>query len=125
MINNKAKLELTNILGIKLIPFLCLQLKRENREGKLLTVVDCYMKQHGISKQETLSKFIELVEDGWKKVNMEWAMRTSIPKDMAEQLVNYARIAEVTYKNCEDGYTNPEKFLAPYMVALFVDPIAI
>ncbi|KAK6161730.1 hypothetical protein DH2020_005111 [Rehmannia glutinosa] len=97
--------------------------ERENREGKMLTVVDCYMKHHGVSKQEALSKFVDLVEDGWKNVNNEWVTKSSIPKEMVEQLLNYGRVAEVTYKNCEDGYTNPNKFLAPQIAAIFVDPI--
>ncbi|KAL0358526.1 UNVERIFIED_CONTAM: Gamma-curcumene synthase [Sesamum angustifolium] len=99
--------------------------ERENRGGKMLTVVDCYMQQHGVSKQETLAKFAELVEDGWKNVTAEWVAKTSVAKEMVEQLLNYARIAEVTYKNSQDGYTNPDKFLAPQIAALFVDPIAI
>ncbi|KAL0435391.1 UNVERIFIED_CONTAM: Gamma-cadinene synthase [Sesamum radiatum] len=100
--------------------------ERENKEGQMLTAVDCYMKQHGVSKEETLNKFMELAEDGWKDLNTEWVTKTStVPKDTVEQLLNYARVAEVTYKNCQDGYTNPEKYLAPQIIALFVDPIAI
>ncbi|KAK6138514.1 hypothetical protein DH2020_027743 [Rehmannia glutinosa] len=99
--------------------------ERENREGKLLTVVDCYMKHYGVSKQEALSKFVELIEDGWKNVNKEWVTSSSIPKEMVEQLLNYVRVAEVTYKNKEDGYTYPEKYLAPQIAAIFVDPIVI
>uniref|UniRef100_A0A1W7HBY5 Putative gamma-cadinene synthase n=1 Tax=Scoparia dulcis TaxID=107240 RepID=A0A1W7HBY5_SCODU len=97
--------------------------ERENRGGEMLTAVDCYIKQYGVSKQEAVEKFVELVEDGWKDVNTEWVAKTSIPKDFFEGLLNYARVAEVTYKNCQDGYTNPEKFLAPQIRALFVDPI--
>ncbi|KAK6161726.1 hypothetical protein DH2020_005107 [Rehmannia glutinosa] len=70
--------------------------ERENREGKLLTVVDCYMKHYGVSKQEALSKFVELIEDGWKNVNKEWVTSSSIPKEMVEQLLNYARVAETS-----------------------------
>ncbi|GFQ04033.1 gamma-cadinene synthase [Phtheirospermum japonicum] len=101
--------------------------ERENREGKLPTVVDCYMKEHaGVSKQEALAKFRELVENGWKDLNKEWVdSKSSIHKEMVQQLLNYARIAEVTYKNSEDGYTNPEKFLAPQIAAAFVDPFII
>ncbi|KAI3470009.1 hypothetical protein Pfo_026672 [Paulownia fortunei] len=93
--------------------------------GKMVTVVDCYMKQHGLSKQETLSKFAELAEDGWKDVNTEWVTKISVPREMVEQLLNYARMAEFLYKNCEDGFTDPEKNLAPQVVALSVDPILI
>ncbi|KAL7145231.1 hypothetical protein ABFS83_07G066900 [Erythranthe nasuta] len=100
--------------------------ERENKEGKYLTVVDCYIKHYGISKEEVLSMFEVLVEDAWKDISNEWANKAgSIPKDIVEQVVNYARAAEVTYRNSEDGITNPEKKLAPHIVALFVDPIVI
>ncbi|KAL7105814.1 hypothetical protein ACP275_07G069200 [Erythranthe tilingii] len=101
--------------------------ERENKEGTLPTVVDCYMKHHGISKEKVLSMFEVLVEDAWKDISKEWANKAagSIPKEMVEQLVNYARAAEVTYRNGEDGYTNPKKNLGPHIVALFVDPIVI
>ncbi|KAL0419573.1 UNVERIFIED_CONTAM: Cis-muuroladiene synthase [Sesamum radiatum] len=56
----------------------------------------------------------------------EWVMKTStVPKDTVKQLLDYARLAAVTYKNCQDGFTNPKKYLAPQIIALFVDPIAI
>lgn len=101
--------------------------ERENRDGKMVTVVDCYMRQYGVSKEEALSRFEELVEDGWKKINTEWAKGSSgsVPKHFVEQLLNYGRIAEVTYKHSEDGYTNPEKFLAPQIAAVFIDPIPV
>ncbi|KAI3449956.1 hypothetical protein Pfo_006621 [Paulownia fortunei] len=99
--------------------------ERESKQGQILTGVDFYMKQHGLSMQETVDKFVELAEDAWKDLNTEWMAKTSIPKDMVEQVLNYARVAEVMYKNIQDGFTNPEKYLAPLIVALFVDPIII
>ncbi|KAK4478572.1 hypothetical protein RD792_014057 [Penstemon davidsonii] len=108
--------------------------ERENRGGEMLTAVDCYMKHHGVSKEEALEKFVELAEDGWKDVNKEWIKMTcsssnndsNIPKeDMIDQLINYARVAEVTYKNCADGYTYPEFFLGPQIAAQFLHPIII
>ncbi|CAA0815536.1 Alpha-humulene/(-)-(E)-beta-caryophyllene synthase [Striga hermonthica] len=98
---------------------------RENREGKMLTVVDCYMKNHNVSRKEALSKFKEFVENGWKNMNTEWVAKSSIPKEMVVQVINYGRVAEVTYKNSIDHYTCPEKFMTPVITATFVDPIAI
>lgn len=90
------------------------------------TVVDWFTKDQGLLKQEGLSKLMQLVEEGWKDINMEWTMITSsIPKEMVEQLVNYVRISAVTYKNNDDGYTNPEKVLAPHIEAIFIEPIDI
>ncbi|KAH6770146.1 hypothetical protein C2S52_014949 [Perilla frutescens var. hirtella] len=99
--------------------------ERENREGKLPTVVDCYMKDKGVSKLEALSQFSKLIEDGWKDITAEWAKGSSVPKEMVEQLLNYGRVAEVTYNNEEDGYTYPEKYLGPQIASLYVDPLPI
>ncbi|KAG8389004.1 hypothetical protein BUALT_Bualt02G0184300 [Buddleja alternifolia] len=72
--------------------------QREEKGGEMLTAVDCYIQQHGGSKSQVLNKFVELVEDAWKDVNTAWITKTCIiPKDMVEQLLNYARVAEVTF----------------------------
>ncbi|KAL3649970.1 hypothetical protein CASFOL_006373 [Castilleja foliolosa] len=99
------------------------------REGKLLTVVDCYMKEHpGVSKQATLAKFREGVENRWKDIihNMKEKAKWVDPgtNEMVELFLNYARNASVTYKD-SDGFSNPEKSWAPQIAATFVDPIVI
>lgn len=99
--------------------------ERENREGKLPTVVDCYMKDKGVSKQEALSEFSMLVENGWKDITAEWVKSSTAHKELVEHLLNYGRVAEVTYKNREDGYTDPEKYLGPQIAALYMDPIPV
>ncbi|KAL0459212.1 UNVERIFIED_CONTAM: hypothetical protein Slati_0548400 [Sesamum latifolium] len=72
-------------------------------------------------------RLVELVEDAWKDLNTEWITETSIlARDIvAEQLLNYVRVSELTYENCQDGLPNPEKDMAPWLVALIVDPILI
>lgn len=100
-------------------------MKRENKGDQVLTAIDCYMKQYGVSKKEALNKFAELAEDEWKDINKEWLKTASIPHDVAVMSLNYARAAETTYKNFDDGLSNPEKYLAPQLAALFVNPIII
>ncbi|KAL0454375.1 UNVERIFIED_CONTAM: Gamma-curcumene synthase, partial [Sesamum latifolium] len=76
---------------------------------KYTTAVDCYAKQY-VSKEETVDKFNELYENAWKDFNTEWSTEIStISKDMMEQLLNYARAAEVNYRNGRDAYANPKK----------------
>ncbi|KAL0459235.1 UNVERIFIED_CONTAM: Vetispiradiene synthase 1 [Sesamum latifolium] len=88
--------------------------------------MDCYAKQFGVSKEETVNKFNELFENAWKDFNTEWITEICTTlKDMMEQLLNHARVAEVNYKNGRDGYTNPQKYLATEIAAIFVDPIPI
>ncbi|PIN23179.1 (+)-gamma-cadinene synthase [Handroanthus impetiginosus] len=99
--------------------------ERENMGGKQLTVMDCYMKEHGVSKQEACSKFAELIEEGWKDLNTEWITKThSIPEHILVQLLNYVREARATYNNGEDRVTNPQ-VLVPCIHALFVEPIVV
>ncbi|KAL0459211.1 UNVERIFIED_CONTAM: Gamma-cadinene synthase [Sesamum latifolium] len=101
--------------------------ERESKGGNLPIAIRCYMKQYGVLKEEAQDKFVELVEDAWKELNTEWIAETSIlARDIvAEQLLNYARVSELTYENRQDGYSNPEKYMAHQLVALFVDPILI
>ncbi|KAL0413490.1 UNVERIFIED_CONTAM: Gamma-cadinene synthase, partial [Sesamum radiatum] len=69
--------------------------EQERRGGNIPTAVDCYAKQYGVSKEETVNKFNELFENAWKDFNKDWSTEIStISKDMMEQLLNYARIAE-------------------------------
>ncbi|KAL0459233.1 UNVERIFIED_CONTAM: Cis-muuroladiene synthase [Sesamum latifolium] len=99
--------------------------ERESRGGNIPTAVDCYAKQYGVSKEETVDKFNELFENAWKDFNTEWSTEIStISKDMMEQLLNYARAAEVNYRNGRDAYANPQK-IAGQIAAVFMDPIVI
>ncbi|KAH6809077.1 hypothetical protein C2S51_026860 [Perilla frutescens var. frutescens] len=98
----------------------------QSKEGKMLTIVDCYMKDKGVSREEAISAFQEIIEDGWKHVNEEWVNSTStVPKEMVEQFLNILRMAELTYNNNEDAFTDPDKYFTPLAVALLVDPILI
>ncbi|EYU43029.1 hypothetical protein MIMGU_mgv1a004446mg [Erythranthe guttata] len=105
--------------------------QRERKEGRMLTGVDFYMKEHGISVEETADKFVELADEAWKDLNEEWIVNSgktgrgyyrNIPKDMVEMVLNYARVAELNYRSLQDGFTKPE-ILAPHIATLFVDPI--
>ncbi|KAL7113439.1 hypothetical protein ACP275_04G060500 [Erythranthe tilingii] len=102
--------------------------QRERKEGKVLTGVDFYMKQHSVSVEETTSKFVELIEDGWKELNREW-MNTSennnsIPKDILVIILNYARVADSHYRSGDDGFAKPQ-VMSPHIAALFVEPLII
>ncbi|KAL0435408.1 UNVERIFIED_CONTAM: Gamma-curcumene synthase [Sesamum radiatum] len=99
--------------------------ERESRGGNIPTAVDCYANQYGVSNEETVNKFNELFENAWKDFNKEWSTEIStISKDMMEQLRNYARAAEVNYRNGRDAYANPQN-IAGQIAAVFMDPIVV
>ncbi|XP_047975453.1 gamma-cadinene synthase-like [Salvia hispanica] len=99
--------------------------ERENKKGELPTVVDCYMKDKSASKQEALSKFMELIEIGWKDVNEELVKIKCVPKKVVDKVVNFGRIAEVLYKNKVDGYTYPEKQLVSHIANLYINLLLV
>ncbi|KAL0389338.1 UNVERIFIED_CONTAM: Gamma-cadinene synthase [Sesamum calycinum] len=79
----------------------------------------------GSDEKETVDKFKQLCENAWKDFNTEWSTEIStVSKDMMEQLLNYARAAEVNYRNGRDAYTHPQK-IAGQIAAVFMHPIAI
>ncbi|KAG6435391.1 hypothetical protein SASPL_100263 [Salvia splendens] len=98
---------------------------RESKGGQVLTAIDCYMKQHGVTKQETLSEFARRVEEGWMDVNKEWVQTAFVPREIALQFLNYPRMCDATYNNCNgDAYTDPQ-MAKSNVVALFIEPIPI
>ena len=99
--------------------------KRESKGGQMLTVVDCYMKQHGVTKQEALSKFAQLYEEEWMDLNKEWVETSFVSTEIAIQFLNHARMIDANYSNNNgDGYTDPQKGKSN-VVALLIDPILI
>ncbi|KAG6395262.1 hypothetical protein SASPL_145903 [Salvia splendens] len=68
----------------------------ETKRGQLAIGVESYMKENGVTKEEAMAKFMELY-----------------------------RVTYVTYKDKEDGYTQPEKVLKPHILALLVDAFEV
>ncbi|KAL6558026.1 hypothetical protein OROMI_018376 [Orobanche minor] len=98
----------------------------EKARGQVASGIECYMKEYGVTKEDAMSKFLEISTNAWKDSNEEY-LRPSCCKyrDVMKKLLNFNRIIEVTYRNHEDGYTNPEKLLKPLITALFVEPIEV
>ncbi|WMV12201.1 hypothetical protein MTR67_005586 [Solanum verrucosum] len=97
----------------------------EKDRGQIVTGIECYMRDHGVSTEEAMEKFQEMVEIVWKDLN-EGILRPSTPVSMKihTRILNLARIMDVIYKHNQDGYTHPEKVvLKPHTIALLVDSI--
>ncbi|XP_057772198.1 germacrene A synthase-like [Salvia miltiorrhiza] len=100
--------------------------KIEKERGQVATGIDCYMRENGVTKEEAIAKFWEMSRNAWKECNEE-CLRPSCYKsrDILTRILNCGRLVDVTYKNNEDGYTNPEKVLKPHIVGLLVDPFEV
>ncbi|KAL7159513.1 hypothetical protein ABFS83_01G031900 [Erythranthe nasuta] len=96
----------------------------EKKRGQVTTGIDCYMKEHGVSKQVAIQCLHEKIEVGWKEMN-EGILDNSVSMEIRMRVFNWARVAEITYKHKHDGYTYPEKGLKPHVVALLLQSFEI
>ncbi|KAL3838505.1 hypothetical protein ACJIZ3_023096 [Penstemon smallii] len=122
-LSNKPKMLVAGLKVCRLIDDIATY-EVEKERGQIATGIECYMKEYGATKEETVNKFMEMVNDAWKDINEE-CLRPSTPdsRDVLMRILNLERIIDVTYKNNQDGYTQPEKVLKPHIIALFVNPI--
>ncbi|RVW37312.1 (-)-germacrene D synthase [Vitis vinifera] len=96
----------------------------EQKRGHVASAVECYMKQHGASEQETRDEFKKQVRDAWKDINQECLMPTAVPMTVLMRILNLARVMDVVYKH-EDGYTHSGTFLKDLVTSLLIDSVPI
>nr|A0A140KFG9.1 RecName: Full=Hedycaryol synthase; AltName: Full=(2E,6E)-hedycaryol synthase; AltName: Full=Terpene synthase 1; Short=CbTps1 [Camellia brevistyla]BAU68096.1 hedycaryol synthase [Camellia brevistyla] len=93
----------------------------EQERGHVATGLDCYMKQHGVSKQEAIVELYKMIENAWRDINEEMLKPTAISMKLLIHVLNLSRISDVVYKYV-DGYTHPE-IIKDHVISLFEDPI--
>nr|AVT42335.1 casbene synthase [Euphorbia pekinensis] len=97
--------------------------KTEQARGHVASSIDCYMKQHGGTKEEAVKVLEKMARDCWKEMNEEMMRPTEFSVDMLMRIVNLVRLTDVSYKY-GDGYTDSQQ-LKGFVKGLFVDPIPL
>ncbi|KAK3021982.1 hypothetical protein RJ639_045677 [Escallonia herrerae] len=96
----------------------------EQERGHVASAVECYMKRHGCSKEETYAEFQKQVTNAWKDINQECLRPTAVPMPLLTRVVNLARVMDLLYKD-EDGYTNSKTFVKELVTSVLVDPVSM
>ena len=86
--------------------------------------VQCYMKEHGVSKEEAVNELRKMIESAWKDMNEECLRPIKVPMPFLIRVLNNTRFMDVMYKEA-DTYTNSGGIMKDYITLLFVDPIPI
>ncbi|KAH1221405.1 putative terpene synthase 2 [Glycine max] len=94
----------------------------EQERGHVVSSLDCYMKQHNTSRQDTIEELLKLVESAWKDINAACLNPTQVPMKFLMRVVNLARMMDVLYKD-EDSYTNAGGIMKDYIKILLVNKI--
>ncbi|KAG5601075.1 hypothetical protein H5410_032445 [Solanum commersonii] len=77
----------------------------EQERGHVTSIIECYLKEYGASKQDAYIKFQKEVSNAWKDINKEFFCPTEIPMFVLERVLNLTCVIDTLYKE-EDEYTN-------------------
>ncbi|XP_047166783.1 probable terpene synthase 2 isoform X1 [Vigna umbellata] len=91
----------------------------EQERQHVVSSIQCYMKEHKISRKCVIEELRKLVENAWKDINDACLAPTQVPMNFLMRVVNFARVIDVLYKD-EDIYTNAEGIMKDHIEALLV-----
>ncbi|MCD7459556.1 hypothetical protein HAX54_041292 [Datura stramonium] len=97
----------------------------EKSRGQIVTGIECYKRDYGVTTEEAMTKFREMAETAWKDVNEGILRPTPVSMEFLARILNLTRLINIVYEYNQDGYTHPEKVLKHHIIALLVDPIII
>ncbi|XP_057414842.1 (-)-germacrene D synthase-like [Lotus japonicus] len=93
----------------------------EQERGHVASAIECYMRQHHVTKQEATEELCRQVASAWKDINQECLDSTEIPKPLITVIVNLTRVMEVLYKD-GDGYTHSQGSTKNDIASLLLNP---
>lgn len=96
----------------------------EQQRGHVASIIECYMKEYGASKEEAYVKLQKEIKNAWKVINKELFLPTEVPMFVLERVINCARVMDTLYKE-GDGYTNSKGNVKNMINLLLVEPIKI
>ncbi|XP_054814694.1 (-)-germacrene D synthase-like [Prosopis cineraria] len=96
----------------------------EQKRKHIASSVEYYMKEHGMSRQETIEELRKMIMSAWKDINEECLRPTQVPMPFLMIVLSHACFIETMYKDA-DNYTHSGGIMKDYITLLFVDPVPI
>ncbi|KAL8111151.1 sesquiterpene synthase Cop-like [Apium graveolens] len=96
----------------------------EQEKGDIPSAVECYMKQHGATKDEAYTELQKRVANAWKDMNQECLRPTQIPLSLLARSDNLARAINIIYDG-DDGYTHSSTRTKDLIISVLVDPVPL
>ncbi|TYI59040.1 hypothetical protein E1A91_D10G005500v1 [Gossypium mustelinum] len=95
----------------------------EEKRG-LVCGTSCYMKQYGVTRQEAVEAYREMIEVAWKDMNEACLKPMPVSNKIALRALSFARLMDVFYKE-GDGFGSPEKSMKDLIAKLLIHPIPL
>ena len=92
--------------------------------GEVANGVNCYMKQHGVTKEEAVEVLSKMERENYKILREEFVVSKDVPRQILLRPVNIARVLDSYYKD-GDGFSHPDQNLKDLVTSLFLRPIPL
>ncbi|OIT34738.1 germacrene c synthase [Nicotiana attenuata] len=97
----------------------------QQQRGHVASIIECFMKEYGASKEEAYVKFRKEVRNSWKDINKALLRPTEVPTFVLERVLNLARSMDTHFQDEEDGYTDSTSKSKDVITLLLVEPVNI
>ncbi|KAJ4801535.1 Sesquiterpene synthase [Rhynchospora pubera] len=98
--------------------------EREHLAGELATVLDCYIKEQKISKEEAVIRFKCWTEGAWRRLNKARLMPTAVSPVLIERIFNFSAMIQVLYNHMSNGFCEPIN-VKEYITLLYIEPLSV
>ncbi|CAH8391861.1 unnamed protein product [Eruca vesicaria subsp. sativa] len=98
--------------------------EQEVSRGEVANGVNCYMKQHGVTKEEAVEVLKKMERENYKIMLEEFVSSKAVPRQILVRPVNIARTIDSFYKE-GDAFGHPDQNLKDLIVSLFLHPIPL
>ncbi|PHT45424.1 (-)-germacrene D synthase [Capsicum baccatum] len=94
----------------------------EQQREHVASIVECYMNEYGLSKQEAYAEIRKEITNSWKDINEEIICSSKVPMFVLERVLKQAQLVDFFFKE-GDGYTNCKTKFKEMITLLFVESI--
>ncbi|KAG5601130.1 hypothetical protein H5410_032500 [Solanum commersonii] len=93
------------------------------QRGHVASIVDCYIKEYEVSKEEAYVEIRKMVTNAWKDINKEFLFHKEVPFFVLELGLNFAQLVDTTFGAGHDEYTSPKSETKKMLSLLLVESI--
>ncbi|KAF8118597.1 hypothetical protein N665_0004s0078 [Sinapis alba] len=98
--------------------------EQEMSRGEVANGVNCYMKQHGVTKEAAVEVLRKMEGENYKILMEEFLLSKAVPRQILVRVLNIARMIDLYYKE-GDGFSHPDQNLKDIITSLFLYPIPL
>ncbi|KAG5601157.1 hypothetical protein H5410_032527, partial [Solanum commersonii] len=95
------------------------------QRGHVASIIDSYIKQYEVSKEEAYVEIRKIVKNAWKDMNKEFLFHKEVPLFVLELGLNFARLEDTIFGDGHDEYTSPKSKTKKMLSLLLVESINI